>query len=68
MDLSLAKTNKEAELRAVEQHLNICRCFTCGSKTLLRPNYHLRKARQASSIQNPEDTHNPGMAQEKVDS
>ena len=38
MDLSLAETDEEAELRAVEQHQNIRRCFTCGSTKHLRPN------------------------------
>ena len=30
MNLSLAETDEEAELRAVELHWNICQCFTYG--------------------------------------
>ena len=38
MDLSLAETDKEAELRDIEQHRNIRRCFSCGSTNHLRHN------------------------------
>ena len=35
VNFSLAETDEEAELRAIEQHQNIRRCFTCGSTTHL---------------------------------
>ena len=37
IDLSLAEMDEEAELRAVEKHRNIRRCFTCVSTKHLRP-------------------------------
>ena len=49
MGLSLAETNEEAELRAVEQHRNIRRYFTCGSTKELLPNFPLSRAHQATS-------------------
>ena len=48
MDLTLAETDVEAELQAIEQHRNIRRCFTCRSTKHLRPNCPLRRARQAT--------------------
>ena len=44
MDLRLDETDEDVEFRAVEQHRNILRCFTCGSTKHLRPNYPFRRA------------------------
>uniref|UniRef100_M4BKA9 Uncharacterized protein n=1 Tax=Hyaloperonospora arabidopsidis (strain Emoy2) TaxID=559515 RepID=M4BKA9_HYAAE len=52
MDLSLAETDEEAELRAVGQHRNIRRCFT---------------ARRATSGRTPTTNQKSGMVRENVD-
>uniref|UniRef100_M4B7D5 Uncharacterized protein n=1 Tax=Hyaloperonospora arabidopsidis (strain Emoy2) TaxID=559515 RepID=M4B7D5_HYAAE len=53
MDLSLAETDEEAEIRAVESHRNIRRCFT---------------ARQATSGRTPTANQKSGTVRENVDS
>ena len=51
MDLCLAETDEEAELRDVKEHRNTRRCFTCGSINNLHPNCPLLKTGQDSSSQ-----------------
>ena len=68
MELSPADTDEEAELRAVKQHRNIRRCFTCGSTKHLRPNCPLRRARQSTSSQTSAANQKYGTVRENVDS
>ena len=68
MDLSLAETDEEAGLRAVEQHRNIRRYFTCRSTKELLPNFPLSRARQATSGRTPAANQNPGTVRENVGS
>uniref|UniRef100_M4B1F8 Uncharacterized protein n=1 Tax=Hyaloperonospora arabidopsidis (strain Emoy2) TaxID=559515 RepID=M4B1F8_HYAAE len=64
MDLSLAETDEEAEIRAIEQHRNIRRCFTCGSSKQLRANCPLLRASQATSGRTPAANQKYGTVRE----
>ena len=59
MDLSLAE---EAELQAIDQRGNICRCFACSSVKHLHNNCPLRRARQAPTSRNPAVSQKSGTA------
>ena len=68
MNLNLAETDEEAELRAVEQHRNIRRCFTCGRTKHLRPNSPSSRARMATSDRTPAANQKSVTVRENVDS
>ena len=53
MDLCLAETDEEAELRAAEEHRNTRRYFTCRSIKHLHPDCPLVKTGQDSSSRTP---------------
>uniref|UniRef100_M4BIV5 Uncharacterized protein n=1 Tax=Hyaloperonospora arabidopsidis (strain Emoy2) TaxID=559515 RepID=M4BIV5_HYAAE len=62
MDLSLAETDEEAELRAVEQHRNIRRCFTARQATSGRtPAANQKSAPRSPVHSNTGREYKPGL-------